>query len=869
MAGTTHHCIFRGVLLLTGALALGACTTAPMQTAATSAPPAAPAAAAAPAAPQTPPVIHPDIWPIGHSGVKPDPAVDAKVAHILGGMTLEEKVGQVIQADVASVTPADVKKYHLGSILNGGNSGPNNDDRALPPVWLKAADAFYAASMDVPKGHVAIPVMWGSDAVHGNSNIIGATIFPHNIGLGAAHDPELLREIGAVTAQELRVIGQDWTFAPTIAVVRDDRWGRTYEGYSEDPTIVTEYAPEIVQGIQGVPGTADFLKGPHVIATAKHFLGDGGTDKGIDQGDNLYDEDGLRDLFSPPYRAAIAAGVQSVMASYSSWQGEKMHGNKALLTDVLRGRFGFNGFVVGDWNGHGQVPGCKTTDCPEAFNAGLDMFMAPDSWKGLYKNTLAEVKSGVIPMARLDQAVSRILRVKVRAGLFTEGKPSARPYGGKFDLLGAPSHRAVARRAVRESLVLLKNDGVLPLKPSLHVLVAGDGADNMSKQTGGWTISWQGVGNVRSDFPHGETIYEGIAAAVKKAGGSAALSVNGSFTAKPDVAIVVFGENPYAEFMGDRTTLAFDPGDPTDLQLLQHLKAQHIPVVAIFLSGRPLYVTPEINASDAFVAAWLPGTEGGGLADVLFRKPDGSINHDFSGKLSFSWPRSPSQTPLNVGDVPYNPLFPYGYGLRYSAPEAIGTLPEVPAGDVIAANVNHYLRVGRAAPPFALSMIAGNGGVVKVDRAPLATPDKALSIARADHLAQEDTLVATWSGSGPASLAVSGAPIDLSRQTNGDMSLVIDLRVDEAPSAPVYLEMGCGAACTGRVDITKLLRADQGAGWTKLAVRLSCLRSAGAQMDKVTTPFRLSTAGRTVLSLGTVQLAAGEGPAVCPAGPGA
>jgi beta-glucosidase len=868
MARVGKASIHRGILMLAGALLLGACTSAAMH----STPPVpAPAPVPTPApvaqsAPLPPPVIHPEIWPLGHSGEGRDAHIEAEIARILGKMTLEEKVGQVIQADVASVTPADVKKYHLGSVLNGGNSGPYNNDRALAPVWLKEADEFYAASMDVAPGHVAIPVIWGSDAVHGNSNIIGATIFPHNIGLGAANDPELLTEIGAVTAKELRVIGQDWTFAPTIAVVRDDRWGRTFESYSEDPTIVTSYAAAIIEGIQGKPGSADFLKGPHVIATAKHFLGDGGTNKGHDQGNNLYDEDGLRDIFSPPYRAAIGAGVQTVMASYSSWQGEKMHGNKALLTDVLVNRYGLDGFVVGDWNGHGQVPGCSPTDCPAAFNAGLDMFMAPDGWKALYGNTLAEVKSGVISMARLDQAVSRILRVKLRSGLMTAGKPSARPFGGKFDLLGAPAHREVARRAVRESLVLLKNDGVLPLKPSLHVLVAGDGADDMGKQTGGWTISWQGTGNARSDFPHGETIFEGINGAVKKAGGSAALSVDGSFTAEPDVAIVVFGENPYAEFQGDRDNLAFEPGDAHDLRLLQHLKAQGIPVVAVFLSGRPMYVTREINASNAFVAAWLPGTEGGGIADVLFRKPDGSVNYDFHGKLSFSWPRSPDQTPLNVGDVPYDPLFAYGYGLRYGAPADIGTLPEAADSGEIAANIDHYLQVGRAAPPFVLDLVAADGGMTRVNRAPLATPDKALSIARADHLAQEDTLVATWSGSAPASLVVSGQPIDLSRQTNGDMTLSIDLRVDSAPTAPVRLEMACGASCGGSVDITSMLRDAK--GWTSIAVRLSCLRKTGADMEKITAPFRLSTSGAAVLSIGSVKLAPGEGAPVCPAGPG-
>ncbi|MEI9995271.1 MAG: exo 1,3/1,4-beta-D-glucan glucohydrolase [Rhizomicrobium sp.] len=824
------------------------------------------------ATPAPPMAIHPELWPKLRSPVMDDPTIEARIADMLAKMTVEEKVGQTIQADVASVTPADVKQYHLGSILDGGNSGPYGNDRALAPDWLKEADAFYAASMDVPAGHVAIPVIWGSDSVHGNSNIIGATIFPHNIGLGAARDPALLRRIGEITAVETQVVGQDWTFSPTIAVVRDDRWGRTYESYSEDPSIVREYAGEMVQGIQGVPGAPDFLRNGHIIATAKHYLGDGGTDLGHDQGDNLSSEADLRDIHAAGYQAAIAAGVQTVMASYSSWHGQKMHGNHALLQDVLFDRFGFNGFVVSDWNAHGQLPGCTTTNCAAAFLAGIDMLMAPDSWKGLYESTVAQVKSGAIPMARLDQAVARILRVKLRAGVFEAGRPSVRTYGGRWDQLSSPEHRAVARQAVRESLVLLKNEhGLLPLQPGLSVLVAGDGADDMGKQTGGWTISWQGTGNSRSDFPHAQTIYEGIAEQVQAGGGDADLSVDGSFRKKPDVAIVVFGEAPYAEFMGDRDNLAFEPGDPRDLRLIRALHAQGIPVVGIFLSGRPMYVTREINASDAFVAAWLPGTEGGGIADLLFRRKDGSMPYDFRGRLSFSWPRAPDQAPLNVpapdaSDAEkqaYNPLFAFGYGLSYAQPRDIGNLPEAPGGDMVEANVDRYLEAGHAAPPWSLAIVGGDGSSAPVMRLPAATP--ALTLASADHLKQEDTLVAAWTGTGRAGLAISGTPIDLSRQTNGDMALRLELRVDEAPSVPVMLEAGCGTNCHAAVDVASLLRSVQGKGWTSIAVRLACLRQAGANMAAISTPFVLTSTARLTLSLSSVRLAPGEGPPACPA----
>ncbi len=631
--------------------------------------------------------IDPQNWPKLASGVEPDAALDARADDLLSRMTVEEKVGQIIQADIASVSPADVRQYHLGSILNGGDSGPYRNDRALPPAWLKAADEFYAASMDVPSGHVAIPVIWGSDCVHGNSNIVGATIFPHNIGLGAARDPELIRQIGEITAIETRVVGQDWTFSPTLAVARDARWGRSYESYAEDPAIVRAYAYEMIRGMQGDPVAPDFLRGGHILATAKHYLGDGGTDQGRDQGDTLASEQELRDIHSAGYQSAIQAGVQTVMVSFSSWHGQKMSANRALLNDVLIDRLGFNGFVVSDWNAHGQLPGCTNTDCPAALLAGIDMYMAPDSWRRLYGNTLAEVRSGQIPMARLNEAVGRILRVKLRAGIFVSGKPSSRAYAGKWDELGSPAHRAVARQAVRELLVLLKNEhGILPLRPQLHVLVAGDGADNMSKQAGGWTISWQGDGNARADFPNAQTIYEGIAEQVNAAGGTATLSVDGSFAQKPDVAIVVFGEDPYAESAGDRPNLAFEPGNARALQLIRRLKDAGIPVVSVFLSGRPLYVTREINASDAFVAAWLPGSEGGGVADVLFRKADGMPRYDFRGRLSFSWPRAPDQAPLHVPRPDaslaerqaYNPLFPYGYGLDYAYPRDLGTLPEAP-----------------------------------------------------------------------------------------------------------------------------------------------------------------------------------------------
>jgi beta-glucosidase len=616
--------------------------------------------------------IDPQNWPYQQPAVARDAAIEQRVSALLARMTLKEKVGQVIQADILAVTPQQVHDYRLGSILNGGNSAPGGDNRTTPDAWLQLADAYWDASTDKSDGGVGIPVIWGTDAVHGHSNIVGATIFPHNIGLGMADDPAMLADIGRATALEILATGLDWTFAPTLAVVRNDRWGRTYESYSEDPRIVAQYSPRMVEGLQGVLGST-FLDDDHIIATAKHFAGDGGTTDGIDQGNTEMTEAEFRDEQAAGYPPAVAAGVQTVMASYSSFNGRKMHGYKEMLTGVLRDRMSFDGFVVGDWKGHAQVPGCSDTSCAKAFNAGLDMFMAADKWQGLYETVLAQAGSGEISAERLDEAVARVLRVKLRAGVFEAGRPSSRKHAGDFSLLGAPEHRALARSAVRKSMVLLKNAGaVLPLAPALNVLVAGDGADDIGRQCGGWTLTWQGDGNERKDFPNGTSIYEGLRDAFAAGGGSATLSEDGSYTDEPDVAIVVFGEDPYAEGVGDLPNVDFAPEG--GLRLLQRFHDAGIPTVAVFLSGRPLWVDPELAASDAFVAAWLPGTEGAGIADVLVGDAGGDPRFDFTGRLSFSWPASADQVSVNVGDPDYDPRFAYGYGLSY-APAAAATEP--------------------------------------------------------------------------------------------------------------------------------------------------------------------------------------------------
>ncbi|MEG3086993.1 glycoside hydrolase family 3 protein [Sphingomonas sp. PB4P5] len=796
-------------------------------------------------------VADPALWP-ALKAVPRQTTVEKRVAALLAKMSLEDKVGQLLQVDIGSIKPVDVETYKIGSVLNGGNSGPYDDELAPPAKWLKLADEFYDASIKRSDGRPAIPIIWGTDAVHGNNNIIGATLFPHNIGLGAAADPDLIRRIGEVTSIETAAAGQDWTFAPTLAVVQDDRWGRTYESYAEEPQIPADYAKAMIEGVQGKLGTKSFLSPDHLIATTKHFLGDGGTG-GRDQGDTRASQEVLRDVHLGGYPAAIAAGTQSVMVSFSSWNGVKMSGNKSLLTDVLKERMKFDGFVIGDWNSHGQVPGCSNESCAAAINAGMDMFMysGPD-WKKLYENTLAQAKSGEIPQARIDDAVRRILRVKVRAGTFDRGRPSARAFAGKFDAFGAPAHHAVARAAVRESLVLLKNEGVLPLKPSANILVAGAGADDISQQAGGWTITWQGTGVTNKDFPNAQSIWSGISETVAKSGGKAILSPDGSFTTKPDAAIVVFGEQPYAEFKGDIPNLEYSPGDKSDLQLLRKLKAAGVPVVAVFLSGRPLWVNAELNASDAFVAAFLPGSEGGGVADVLFADTAGKPRFDFRGKLSFSWPKRPDQYVLNRRDPGYDPLFAYGYGLRYAAPGHVGTLDETRPAGMAAATIGQFYAKGRLPDGWTMVLDEPGQASVTLGRAAAASAGGRLAARYVDRRAQEDALALVWSG--PAALRiVPPQPIDLDRESNGELSLVMEYRLDRPATGVATLGLADTARSTA-VPIAGLLGAAQPGTWTTLAVPLKCFAAKGAAMKTLSAPFTLSANKGSALTLSDVRL---------------
>lgn len=596
--------------------------------------------------------------------------IDRLVAYQLDHMSLAEKVGQMTQAELQSVTPEQAREYNLGSILNGAGSWPNNDKHASVATWVATADAFYNASKHSSTG---IPLIWGIDAVHGNNNVYGATLYPHNIALGATRDPALVRQIAHATAEEVAVTGLDWAFAPTIAVARNIRWGRTYESYSQNPRLVAAYADQAVIGLQG-----DLRGDETVVATAKHYIGDGGTTNGNDQGNTQLDEATLLRVHGAGYRAAIAAGVQSVMVSYSSVNGQKMSANRHLITDVLKHDWGFDGLVISDYNAIGQIPGCTNSDCPAAVNAGIDLFMVPQEWQAFIANTIREVKNGQIPMSRIDDAVTRILRVKYRSGLFSAPAPSQRRYAGDTRVFGSKTHRRLARRAVHESLVLLKNDGHrLPLDRRARVLVAGAGADSFKLQAGGWTSSWQGTDNTNADFPIGETIWDGI----HRLDPRARLDVSGASAdpSRDDLAVVVVGERPYAEFMGDvaadsrigaqgEDTLDFAASFPEQYATIQHIHDAGVPMVVVLLSGRPLYVNPLMNLADAFVAAWQPGTEGAGVADVLFDHGAG-----FTGKLSFSWPNGPCQANfLDDTSADNAPLFDYGYGLTYRDHRVIG-----------------------------------------------------------------------------------------------------------------------------------------------------------------------------------------------------
>ena len=780
-----------------------------------------------------------DLWEI----LEPltlDPNIEAQIDEILPKLTLEQKVGQVIQGDTGSLTPEDVKKYRLGSVLSGGNSAPGPLPYAETKAWLEMADQYYNASIDEEGVEIAIPIIWGIDAVHGHANLKGSIIFPHNIGLGAMNNPDLIEEIARITAHELTVSGHDWTFAPTLAVPKDLRWGRTYEGFSENPDIIRSYGDRIVIGLQGKFGTENFMGNGRVISSAKHFLADGATEGGVDQGDALISEEELARVHAAGYYSSIPAGVQTVMASFSSWQGRKLHGDKELLTDVLKVKMGFNGFVVGDWNGHGQVPGCINTDCPQSLNAGLDMYMAPDSWKGLYESTLQHVKDGNITIERLDDAVRRILRVKLLTGIFQKGIPSSRVNAGNENLLGLPNHRVIARQAVRESMVLLKNNNqILPIDPTKTVLVVGDGAASISKASGGWTLSWQGTGHTNDKFPNGESILQGIEQVVNNSGGKVIFSEDGDTSIEADVVIAVYGEDPYAEFQGDRENLDFVPNG-FDTNKLTTYKNKGIPVVSVFLSGRPMWANPEINNSDSFIAAWLPGSEGGGVSDILFQTDP---SYDFLGRLSFNWPQSAVVIKNNN-----DPLFKIGYGLSYDSIDYIDPLSEnsgLENNEI--ASTGEYFTKGEVVPPWVIWLISGE---LEKQIASFPSSVGGLIISKTDHVAQEDALRINWTKSDGDYFRISSVnPNDLTRQSNGAMKLAFNAK--SFTNYDAILQIG---QCDDSDNCNKTLEIKVSGDWKEYIISLSSFEDLGVDMSKIISSILIKAQAGVDIGLSNIRL---------------
>ena len=626
----------------------------------------------------TPLASPPALTPTSEAPAYLDPhlPVERRVEDLLARMTLAEKIGQMAQVEKNSLTPEEVTARFIGSVLSGGGGYPQPN---TAEGWAAMVDGFQQAAL---KTRLRIPLLYGVDAVHGHNNVYGATIFPHNVGLGAARDPDLVERIGRATAAEMTATGIYWDFAPVVAVPQDIRWGRAYEGYGENTELVTRLGVAFQRGLQ----TREDGPGLNVLATPKHFIGDGGTTWGtsktnifdhpftLDQGDTRMDEATLRALFLPPYEAAVDAGAKSIMVSFSSWQGKKMHAHQYLLTDVLKGELDFEGFLVSDWQAIDQLPGDPEARIVASINAGLDMIMVPYDYRAFIDGLTRAVNEGRVPLERIDDAVRRILTVKFELGLFE------RPYSDPAALasVGSPAHRALAREAVRKSLVLLKNDSqTLPLaKDTPLIFVAGQAADDIGQQSGGWTIEWQGQPGA---ITPGTTILDGIRQTVaasarveyNRLGLFDALTDSQGHPLVADVGIVVAAEKPYAEGVGDEGDLTLPEADAA---LIDRVKQQSKQVVVVLLSGRPLVVTRHLSQWDALVAAWLPGSEGAGVADVLFG------DYPFTGKLPYSWPRSNDQLPFDFKNLAAEgcaaPLFPFGYGLSTTDPSPV--LPDCP-----------------------------------------------------------------------------------------------------------------------------------------------------------------------------------------------
>ncbi|MFT6986674.1 MAG: beta-glucosidase [Psychromonas sp.] len=847
-------------------------------------------------------------WPKINSVIAKDAQLEDKVTAMVAKMTLEEKVGQMIQPNLNEVTPQEAKKYKLGSLLNGGGSWPDDNKYATAAEWVKEADKYYNALEDAYAGRgFRVPFMWATDAVHGHNNVFRATVFPHNIGLGAAHNPELIKQIGQATAKEVVATGLDWTFAPTVASPRDYRWGRVYEGYSEDPEIIYQYAGKMVEGLQG--GAAGLRGQANVISNVKHWVGDGGTLNGVDRGENHYSEEYLRNIHATGYFSGLDAGAQVVMSSFNSWHNPanydqdgsgrynfKLHGSKYLLNDILKNKMGFDGIIVTDWNGQGEITGCSAANCPEAVNAGNDIFMvtARNDWQAFYRNVIRQVKNGTITQARIDDAVTRILRVKMRANLWQKPKPSAREFAGRDDLLGSDAHRAIAREAVSESLVLLKNEGnILPLHKDKTYLITGSAANNIQKQTGGWSLTWQGTENqIAKDFPGASTL---LMALIDQVGEKNIVTERDKAPAG-SIAIVVMGEDPYAEMFGDikahktleYSTLKSQYG--ADLKQIKALKKAGFKVVTVFYSGRPLYVNEEINHSDAFVAAWLPGTEAGGITDVLFNVD----NKDFTGRLSYSWPKlkcsttinrhAPNianyQTPAMEQNIKgkHKPLFPYGYGLSYGEnsaqlaseknlnalpldPRSYGCGQEKPSTHLATEKLEIF---GRATDGEFVARIAGeiNGWAGVNVSTGTETSIGPLITKPINYKHQQDALNVKFIGEGGSQLYMqtyNGKGVDKNAYMNAQSTLQFDIDMKTVAPKELILSMHCEWPCLGEVKIANLLPAPLKdptiANWQTIKIPLSCFADQGMNFSLLNTGFLIYSNSKTPIefNLGEIR----------------
>ena len=768
----------------------------------------------------------------------------AFVEEVLSEMTLEEKVGQTIMADLDFIKPSDLKRYPIGGILNGGNTSPNGNQRASTNEWKRLAQDFYDESTN---SGADIPILWGTDAVHGHSNVFGATIFPHNIGLGASANEKLLEDIGAAVAEEVLATGLYWTFAPTVTVPQDYRWGRTYEGYSESPELVSKLGEAFIYGLQGRGD--QFLAPNKIIGTAKHFLGDGGTYLGVDQGDTKVSENILKDIHGTPYYSALDACIQTVMASFNSWNGSKVHGNEYLLTEVLKNQMGFDGFVVGDWNGHGQIPGCSNGSCPESLIAGVDMYMVPENWKDLYRNTLRQAENGDIPIERLDDAVRRILIVKERLGLFEGKKPSNSP----FSEVGLQHNRDISRQAVRESLVLLKNnENVLPIKQGKKVLVIGPDADSLRTQTGGWTLDWQGTNNQNKDFPNSITFLDALKEEVGAENVTHVQFLNSVNAEDYDVAIVAYGEQPYAEGVGDRSNLNFS--SKRHIAFLELLAENKIPTVSLFFTGRPLWVTKEINLSDAFVVAWLPGTESRGMTDVLVNGD--KTNYDFTGKLPFSWPKNTYQANLNYYDATSDPLFAYGYGLTY---EDNVSVPNLDEGEI---NANEQLPKiellkGTISENFIGYIQESNLQQVQISSNKVSSQNNIVKVDLIDVNKQDDTLKLkiTESDHLNSFLLLSKEILNLRSFDDGYINL--RARVNETNQDIKYL-ISCGIGCTPVLDLSEFLTKSD--TFIDYSLPIKCFsNNSSLDLSKVNLPLYIATKGPLDLDLMNIEIGREKG----------